>query len=65
MVCSCIGCVAAECMLVVDPRDIWRFLPFVDIAVVDRERLFRLTRLTRLSGCGWCCCGCAISGNED
>lgn len=62
MVCSCIGCVAAECMLVVDPRDIWRFLPFVDIVVVDRERLFGLTRS---SGCGWCWCGCAISSNED
>lgn len=61
MVCSCIGCVAAECMLVVDPRDIWRFLPFVDIAVVDRERLSVLMR----SDCGWCCCGCAISSNED
>lgn len=61
MVCSCIGCVAALCMLVVDPRDIWRFLPFVDIAVVDRERLLGLAK----SGCGWWWCGCVISSSKS
>lgn len=40
---------AALCRLVVDPRESWRFLPFIETAVLERERLFVGT----VSVCGW------------